>query len=186
MLIHEPLFSADVWLFYAINLGWANPVLDAIMPVVTNTANWRPVYAVALLWLLWKGGVRGRWAAVSLIVMVALFDPLSTHLLKETIGRLRPYDALEGVRQLVPSGAGSFPSNHALNNTAAAVILTYYYRRWAWLWWGITMVICVSRIYCGVHWPSDVLGGVILGAIGGWLLLRLSATLQHHTRVPRP
>ena len=106
MLIHEPIFNVDVWLFYAVNLGWANPVFDAVMPVVTNTAYWRPIYVVALLLLLWKGGVRGRWAAVTLIIMVAAFDPLSTHLLKETIGRLRPYDALDGPEQ---HGSGCDP-----------------------------------------------------------------------------
>ena len=186
MLIYEALFNVDVWLFYAINVGWANPVFDAIMPTVTNTAYWRPIYAIAFVLLLWKGGVRGRWAAITLIVMVAVFDPLSTHFLKEAIGRLRPYDALDGVRQLVASGSGSFPSNHALNNTAAAVILTHYYRKRWWIWWTITVVISLSRVYCGVHWPSDILGGVIIGAVGGYTLLHISAFLQERTRLPQP
>ena len=115
--------------------------MDAVFPAITNTSYWRPVYAVALVLLIWKGGVRGRWAAGTLIVMVSLLDPLSTHFLKETIGRLRPYDVLPDVHQLVSSGSGSFPSNHALNNAAAATVLTFYYPRLMWLWIGIALLI---------------------------------------------
>ena len=182
----EILYLIDIWLFHAVNNGWSNPLLDLVMPVVTNTAVWRPIYAVAAILLIWKGGVRGRWAAGTLIVAVAVLDPLSTHLLKEPIGRLRPYDVLGGVHQLIGSGSGSFPSNHALNNAAAAVILTFFYRDLSWVWWSLAIVIGLSRIYCGVHWPSDIIAGFLLGAGAGWMFTRLVRLLWKTTAIPQP
>jgi membrane-associated phospholipid phosphatase len=182
----ETLLIWDIWLFYAVNHGWSNSLFDTIMPVITNTSVWRPIYAACIIFLLWKGGVRGRWAAATLIVAVAILDPLSTHALKETIGRLRPYDVLPDVHQLVGSGAGSFPSNHALNNAAAAVILTFFYRRLTWLWWSTAAIIAFSRIYCGVHWPSDVAAGLLLGALAGWGFTKIVEELWKRTTIPRP
>jgi undecaprenyl-diphosphatase len=156
--------AADVWLFYAINHGWSNAVLDTVMPFVTSTSTWRPIYALAILLLLWRGKRYGRICAVTLLVSVSLTDPLSNHFLKETIQR-------------VGSGGGSFPSNHALNNAAAAMICTLFYRRLAWLWWSVTILIGVSRVYVGVHYPSDVLGGLAIGAIAGLILGLLAKKL---------
>jgi undecaprenyl-diphosphatase len=183
------LEQIDAWIFYAINHGMQNPVFDAVMPVITNTTYWRPIYALALILLAWKGGRTGRICALTLIVTVAVLDPLSTHLLKETIGRLRPYDVLGDVHRLINSGSGSFPSNHALNNSAAAMVLGYFYPRLTWLWWTIAITIAYSRIYCGVHWPSDVLGGIGIGALAGWgivSLLKITPGINdarhHHAR----
>ena len=172
----DTLLEIDVWLFYAVNHGWANPLLDAVMPVLTNTAYWRPVYAVALIFLIWKGGVRGRWAAGTLIITVSLLDPLSTHFLKETIGRLRPYDVLPDVHQLVSSGSGSFPSNHALNNAAAATVLSFYYPHQTWIWVIIALTVGLTRVYCGVHWPTDVLAGFGIGTLAG-----IDPRVDHYT-----
>lgn len=164
----EALLHVDVWLFYAVNHGWSNPVFDAIMPVITNSRYWLPVYILGCLYLVVRQGGKGRWCTVTLVGTVVLLDQASAHFLKEAIGRLRPYDALGDVIQLVGSGGGSFPSNHAMNNAAAAVILSAFYPSLRPLWWSIAVVMAFSRVYCGVHYPSDVLGGMALGALVGW------------------
>lgn len=175
----------DTVLFYAVNHGLSNSFFDTIMPVLTSTAVWRPIYAAAILWLLIFGKAEGRWCALGLVVAVALLDPLSTHLLKEPIGRLRPYDVLPDAHQLVGSGAGSFPSNHALNNAAAAVIASSFYPRLRWVFWSLVFLIAFSRVYVGVHWVSDVLGGAAIGTIAGvgilWLLRKI-INLVHRRR----
>lgn len=167
----DSLYTVDVWLFYAVNHGWSNGVLDTLMPIVTSSNYWRPVYIAGILALLVWGGARGRWCAAALLVTVAIVDPASHHLLKEPIQRLRPYLVLGDVHQLAGSGGGSFPSNHALNNAAAAMVLSWFYPHRRILWWSIAVIVALSRIYVGVHYPSDVLGGFVMGILAGWAMI---------------
>jgi len=175
----------DTFLFYAINHGLSNSFFDTLMPVVSSTVVWRPIYALAILWLLIFGKTEGRWCALALLLAVAILDPLSTHLLKEPIGRLRPYEVLPDVHKLVGSGGGSFPSNHALNNAAAAVIASSFYPRLRFVFWSLVALIAFSRVYVGVHYVSDVVGGAAIGAIAGagvlWLIKKI-ITIVHQRR----
>ncbi len=161
------LQAADKWLFTAIH-GLSGTWLDAVAIVITSSKYWRPVWIVGGIWLLWKGGAKGRWCLATAVACVVVLDPLSNYLIKETLGRLRPFDVLEFVHPLVSAGGGSFPSNHAVNNAAAAVVFSSYYPRLRWLWFSIAAIIALSRVYCGVHWPSDILAGFTLGMAGGY------------------
>ncbi|MBC8124748.1 MAG: phosphatase PAP2 family protein [Candidatus Kapabacteria bacterium] len=170
------LANLDVWIFYAVNHGFSNPVFDLFMPLITNVTFWYPMYALGIIALLvrgWQGrttpeGRKFFWCAALLLVTVAILDQSSHRLLKEVIARPRPYLVLGNVFQLVGSGGGSFPSNHAMNNAAVAVILTWFFPCRRVVFWVVALTIAFSRIYCGVHYPSDVLGGLVIGAIGGW------------------
>jgi undecaprenyl-diphosphatase len=72
-----------------------------------------------------------------------------------------------------PIGGRSFPSGHAANNLAVATVLILFYRRFGWLYLPIALTICYSRIYTGSHWPLDVLAGILLGILGGWMATSL-------------
>lgn len=72
-----------------------------------------------------------------------------------------------------PRDGRSFPSGHAANNMAVAVVLLLFFPRWGWLYLPVALLISYSRIYTGSHWPLDVLAGMILGAAGGWIATRL-------------
>ena len=79
----------------------------------------------------------------------------------------------------IPDTGRSFPSGHAANNMAVAMVLIYFYHRRGWLYLPIALLIAYSRIYTGSHWPLDVLAGVIIGIIGGWLAPHLLSFLWH-------
>ena len=130
------LLHLDEQLFYAINLGLANPVFDVVMPFVTSVRNWYAVYVGGLLLLVWKGGTKGRVCVLILLLVVSVSDQFNSRVLKEAVGRQRPSQTLSAARVVAPAAGGkSFPSTHATNNFAAALVLTIFYMKRAWLWY---------------------------------------------------
>ena len=161
----ETLWSVDSTAFRWINSGTSNSLFDAVMPVVTDVRYWYIPYILLFVLLIWKGGTRGRWCALLLAITVAIADPLSSRFIKEWVMRIRPCSFLDSVNLLVACGGGkSFPSSHAVNNMAAATIIGYFYRKYWTLAVGVAVVISFSRIYVGVHYPGDILGGWLIGA----------------------
>jgi undecaprenyl-diphosphatase len=171
----ETLLNADRELFFFVNRGLQNWLFDVVLPFLTDI-NRKPVGIVllALLWilLLTKGGRPGRIAALLLIPTIAFGDQLNSTFLKFLIDRPRPCHEFANVHLLVGCGSGySFPSSHAVNNFAAAIVLSYFLPRWTWAFLSYAAVIAFSRVYVGVHYPSDVVAGAIIGALVGFLII---------------
>ena len=136
------------------------------------------VAGVAYIWLLialpvwFKGYHREAVDYLLLILLVLLFATV----LKFIIGRPRPEDVRTvyvPVESLYQSY--SFPSGHASRGFAAALFLSYRFRRWTVPLYGYAILIGVSRIYVGAHYPSDVLGGAILGSLVALLVIWLAS-----------
>lgn len=178
----DVLQSIDTSLFRAINSSETHAWLDTFFIAISTTKYALPIYVVGLLAMI-VAGVRNRstvqgktylWCAGLLVVTITVIDKASHYLLKEVIQRPRPYLTLDNVHQLVGSGGGSFPSNHAMNTAAMAVILGWampWIRPYAWLY---ALLAAFSRVYCGVHYPSDVLGGMAIGALAGYGVTRIA------------
>ena len=171
----DAIVNADRELFYFLNQNLQNWFFDQILPFLTDM-NRNPIgiaiYAILWLLLLTKGGRHGRIAALLLIPTIALSDQLSSSFLKFIVDRTRPCHELANVHLLVGCGSGySFPSSHAVNNFAAAVVLSYFMPRWTWGFICYASIIAFSRIYVGVHYPSDVVAGAVIGAVVGFLVI---------------
>lgn len=165
MALFEPLFEFDRWLFYLINKGGQNALFDAVMPFITDFSNFAIPLAAVWLALLIFGGRKGRVAAIVVAVTFALTDSTSSRIIKPLVGRERPCVALEDVRLVMGmKNTLSFPSTHAANIFGAATVLTIFYRRWAAAFFAVAACVGYSRIYVGVHYPSDVIGGAVMGA----------------------
>lgn len=162
----DALQHLDTALFFEVN-GAHHPLLDALMLFVTDIKRTGLLLLVVWVGLVWKGGGRGRTVALLLIPLILLTDQLSSHVLKELFGRVRPCEALEGVRAIDGCRHSlSFPSSHAVNTFAAATLFSLFYRRWVpWVAYGLAGVVSYSRIYLGLHYPSDVLGGAVIGVV---------------------
>lgn len=156
----------DEKLFYFINLSLANHLLDVLMTGITTKQNWYLPGGIIWLFLIIKGGRRGRIFAGLIVLAIVLSDQISSSLLKPYIARFRPCKTLDGFRLLVHCGSKyGFPSSHATNAAAIATLFVFYNRNWAWLWVGVAFLIGISRVYVGVHYPFDVLAGWMLGIL---------------------
>ena len=161
----EWLYGIDVALFRFGNEAMANPVGDWFFPFITEVKNFYIIYAVALLSLMIFGKKKGVITVVLLLLTITISDQVSSFVVKPMFDRLRPCHVLDHVRLLVGCGGGkSFTSSHATNNFALAVLVSHFYpaaRPWLLLW---AVLVSYSRVYVGVHYFSDILGGAVLGA----------------------
>lgn len=94
-----------------------------------------------------------------------------TELIRFFYNRPRPFEVLEGVRQLVDhSGGGSFPSGHAALAFAVAAAVATYYPKTSIIFFLVAFSIGLNRVAAGVHWPSDIVGGALVGIGTAFLL----------------
>ncbi|OGS42642.1 MAG: hypothetical protein A2506_02170 [Elusimicrobia bacterium RIFOXYD12_FULL_66_9] len=167
------LAAADRWLLLKINRDWTHSSLDAVMPVLTDLQNlpWfrYGVLPAALGFWLWQGRKHALKVLVVAVIAVAGTDVIAYRVLKPSVARLRPARAGISVEVRSPSGGtNGFPSNHATNAAAAAAVLSAAYPAAAPAFASVAVLIAYSRVYCGVHYPGDVLAGLLLGAGIGW------------------
>lgn len=167
----ELLASWDRELFYWINHGWAHPFLDPFFIFWTEKRNFIIPAILVVVWMFWKGGSKGRRVIMALVLGVLLTDQVSSHVVKPMVHRLRPCVALSDAR--TPYGKTtslSFPSSHASNIAGVMMILSLAYPGW-WrvLFVSVALLVGLSRIYLGVHYPGDVFGGYVLGVLLGML-----------------
>jgi len=171
----ELLKQIDTKLFLFFN-GNHTPFMDVFMGGVTNKLTWIPLY-VLLLFFVWKKSGSKMWLVVlSIAILITLTDQISVHLFKDTFQRYRPCHNLnlKSQVQLIDGACGGlygFVSNHAANSFALTTFLIFYFRRkdfalFMYLW---AALVSYSRIYAGVHYPFDIIGGMMLGVILGFV-----------------
>jgi undecaprenyl-diphosphatase len=118
-----------------------------------------------MLALPWLDHRNGTSCAIRMFLVGAVNLALYK-IIKRCIARPRPYRTCPGIRACGRSlDEFSFPSGHTLHTTAFALILTVYYPAVAVVVWPFALLVAVSRIVLGLHYPSDVLVGAAVGAL---------------------
>jgi undecaprenyl-diphosphatase len=170
----EWLYGIDIAVFRLLNTGIVNPVGDLVFPFLSEVRNFYVIYLVGLLYILYRFRMKGLVIVGLLIVCVVVSDQLSSFVIKPLVNRIRPCSSLDNVRTLIGCGSGkSFPSSHAVNNFAIVFILAHFFPK-ARIWLFVfAALVAISRVYVGVHYPSDILAGAAIGMAIGWGLLSL-------------
>ena len=170
-----------LWL-NGLHTGW----LDKVMVSITEMWPWIPIYILLLFLVFKKYRWSGFWILLAVGVVILCSDQLSAHVCKPLFHRLRPCfnPDLEGLVHLpkgLPGGKYGFVSSHAANTFAVASFLTAVlresYRHIGWWLYGWAFVSSYTRIYIGVHYPGDIIGGAVLGILIGLVIGRL---LKNH------
>jgi undecaprenyl-diphosphatase len=138
-------------------VGWLNPLFEGLSWIGTDGLVWL-LLAVALAYAR-----RRPWLIVE-VVAADVAAQLISWGLRVGIGRDRPPSVFAEPKPLVhvPHN-GSFPSGHSASSFACATVLAFAVPRASWAFYLLAAAIAWSRVYVGVHYPLDVLGGAVLG-----------------------
>lgn len=175
------LYSIDLAVFYFFNHTISTVVLDKFFPIITDVNRWYIAYIILLGIAFFKGKSKGKIAVIGLLLLITVSDQTGYRILKELFERIRPCNALsDAITPVGCAGGFSFPSNHALNNFAAAIFLIRLFPAYKWAFLIVAILISISRIYLGVHYPSDVIGGALIGAAFGYLFSIAALNLEKY------
>jgi undecaprenyl-diphosphatase len=149
------------------------------MWIISGRITWLPLYLAIITALIIRYRRKFFILLIAISMMVFISDRLSVAI-KNMVERPRPCheQSLEGLVHIVKGKCGGmygFVSSHASNSFAIALLsLSLLRRRWftySMIFWAL--LVGYSRIYLGVHYPGDVLGGSLLGALAGWTIYKL-------------
>lgn len=177
--------NLDIQWFYLVNQSMHNAFFNVVMPIISNAGENGLIWLFVAL-LLYLSGPNMR--RTSFLMLVALFISfvVGEEALKHIFQRPRPFLSLEGVNLLIASpGSFSFPSGHTANAFAASLVVARKVSRLAWPVLLLAVIMSFSRVYVGVHYPLDVLGGALLGALCAKFVLGLEASVYRSSRKTR-
>lgn len=154
-----------------------NPFMDKIMPTITSLGNAGFIWIVITLVLIIMPKYRkvGIMSACALILNAILGEVI----LKNIFERSRPFIGLGDITLLIKEPTSfSFPSGHTASSFAAAGIIGTMIKKYRWQVFTFASLIAFSRLYLYVHYPTDVIGGIILGLFSSGIVLKIWPRLK--------
>ncbi len=185
MQIIELLNNWDTSLFLILN-SLHSPFLDTVMWWLSDKYIWIPLYVIVLIYIIKQYKWKSLLIVFFIILLIIISDQVSVHLLKNVFQRLRPCHnpQISDWVHIVNNKCGGqfgFVSSHAANVFAFATFTAYAFRKkyfmiFIFLW---AAIISYSRIYLGVHYPGDVIGGALLGIVAGFVVFKVYKLIKN-------
>ena len=168
------LYGVDRTIFLLINRTLQNPIFDHLMPALSNKWLGFLVVAAVVPGLLMRYG-RRVWPVIALAVLAVVLSDLGSGFLKHAVQRVRPCHVIAEVHLLAGcTRSFAMPSNHASNMFALAGVVGSLLPGWRWVLLPLAGGVAYSRVYLGVHYPTDILVGALVGAGLGYGLVLLA------------
>lgn len=161
----ESLLQLDgailLWIQEHVRQDFLSPVVKFITHL--GDAGWCWILLAVILLIVKKTRKIGLVTAVSLLSSYVV----NNLILKNLVARVRPYEAVDGLQRIIEAQSDfSFPSGHSASSFAAAVVIFMLCpRKYGVPALMLAFLIALSRLYVGVHYPTDVLTGVISGTV---------------------
>jgi len=171
----------ELKLFYFINKSCANPVFDILTPLLTLLGEYNFSIALALFLIL---VLRKERKMVGIVYLTGLLaSGFVLFLLKHAFPKNTPFTTLEGVRQVVEELEimQSFPSGHATCAFLTAAVFSCYFR-YGYLLFFFAIAAAFTRVYSGIHYPSDAIIGAAIGTVTGYVMVYAARKTEkfHH------
>lgn len=175
----EKIIQLDKELIVFLN-GLGSPTFDGLWLIITKQVYWTPIFLLVFYFLQKKLGWKNFGYYILFTAFLILLCDQTANFFKDHFERLRPCNDPE-VQDLLrlywkKSKSYSFFSGHATNSMATAVfgflVLKQYYKQ-AYLLFLFPLIFAYSRIYLGLHFPTDILTGYTFGATFGFIFYKL-------------
>lgn len=154
----------DNYILLAIRKHVQNKYLDILMPIITTMGNLGLIWIVIAFGLFLNKPYRviGGIVLITLVIGTLIGEGVVKHLVR----RIRPCNNVNNIKLLVAKPLSySFPSGHALSSFAVAEVLSVYFNKYSLIFIGMAFLIALSRLYLYVHYPTDIIAGIILGLL---------------------
>ena len=185
--------QVDVWLFQLLNLYLVHPAADDLMVFLTRVKLSGHIIALAALFIIIRRGKSAFLVILLALFAVGMADIVASGILKPLVQRIRPCFVLDHVRLLVSQPRSySFASSHAANSAAVATVIWIFFHRGIFVEKLFTIIMMLyalaiswSRVYVGVHYPGDVIAGMVIGVCSAMLLYLLYSWVLKNIMQPR-
>ena len=146
------------------------PIMDKVMVISTYLGNGGAIWIIIIALLM----INKKYRKIGYIALAALIlsTILGEDILKHVVRRIRPSADIPAVNLLIAKPLSySFPSGHTTSSFAVAGVLARYFKDYAYEFFSLASLIAFSRLYLYVHYPTDVLGGMVLGFICSGIII---------------
>ncbi|NER12396.1 phosphatase PAP2 family protein [Leptobacterium flavescens] len=164
--------------------GLGADTYDSFWITITNSVSWTPLFLLFLILVLKSYPKKEAWLVTGFVLGALAFNLIFTEIIKESVMRIRPNNDPSIntlLRILIEPSSYSFFSGHASSSFTVTVILILFIRKhfkWSYLFFLWPLLFSFSRIYAGVHYPSDILTGALAGTLIGITFYKLFQRLK--------
>jgi undecaprenyl-diphosphatase len=174
--------AVDIKILIFIIENVRNPILDNLLYFLTTIGNKGIIWIIISVIMLIKR--RTRKVGITILLALLLGLIFGEIILKPTVGRLRPFLKYAGFESVISNlSSYSFPSGHTTSSFAAAAVIYIKKIKYRMVYIILALLIAFSRIYFTVHYPSDIVGGIILGLICAYLATQFERKVYNNKNI---